>query len=65
MPENMPIINLSPVLGPFLERNPEVIPTASSSKKPDGRMVSKPLENMFSHLPKGEVEAEIRAVSIE
>ncbi len=32
VPQDMPIMNLSPVAGPFLERNPEVIPTASSQK---------------------------------
>ena len=35
-------------------RNQEVIPTVSSKKLPDGRMVSKPLEDMYPFLDRAE-----------
>jgi acetolactate synthase-1/2/3 large subunit len=34
--------------------NQEVIPAASSRKMPDGRMVSKPLEDMYPFLDRAE-----------
>jgi len=42
------------ILEVMCPENQEVIPTASSKKMPDGRMVSKPLEDMYPFLDRAE-----------
>lgn len=42
------------ILEVFCPANQEIIPTASSKKLPDGRMVSKPLEDMYPFLERTE-----------
>ena len=37
----------------------EIIPTASSFKLPDGKMVSKPLEDMYPFLSRDEFNSEM------
>jgi acetolactate synthase-1/2/3 large subunit len=42
------------ILEVICPENQEIIPTASSKKLPDGRMVSKPLEDMYPFLDRQE-----------
>jgi acetolactate synthase-1/2/3 large subunit len=42
------------ILEVMCPQNQEIIPTASSKKMPDGRMVSKPLEDMYPFLDRAE-----------
>ncbi len=42
------------ILEVMCQENQEIIPTASSKKLPDGRMVSKPLEDMYPFLDRAE-----------
>ncbi|MEQ1525771.1 MAG: thiamine pyrophosphate-binding protein [Gallionella sp.] len=53
------LIKLMTCVGPMIlevmcPTNQEIIPTASSKKMPDGRMVSKPLEDMYPFLEREE-----------
>lgn len=45
--------------------NQEVIPTASSKRMPDGRMVSKPLEDMYPFLDRDEFLANMIVKSLD
>ena len=48
------LLDAALVLEVMCPPNQEVIPTASSKKMPDGRMVSKPLEDMYPFLDRAE-----------
>lgn len=61
---------LMAVSGPMIlevmcPQNQEVIPTASSKKLPDGRMVSKPLEDMYPFLDRAEFLANMMVKPLE
>jgi acetolactate synthase-1/2/3 large subunit len=53
------------ILEVMCPQNQEIIPTASSKKLPDGRMVSKPLEDMYPFLDRAEFLANMIVKPIE
>ena len=53
------------ILEVMCPKNQEIIPTASSKKLPDGRMVSKPLEDMYPFLDRAEFLANMIVKPLE
>lgn len=53
------------ILEVMCPKNQEIIPTASSKKLPDGRMVSKPLEDMYPFLERAEFLANMIVKPLE
>ena len=53
------------ILEVMCPQNQEIIPTASSKKLPDGRMVSKPLEDMYPFLDRKEFLANMIVKPLE
>jgi acetolactate synthase-1/2/3 large subunit len=49
----------------MLEKNQEIIPTNAAQIKPDGTMVSKPLEDMYPFLPREEFLADMVIEPVE